>query len=107
MATRSTNTMAEVLQRFLGDIAQAKVLMDADLPFLLQLETMIVDKLRDPVRQLQEQGLIPKDGAQMAGGGMPGMPGMPGATPQQIPGVMQQAAAPNADELQRLLSQGQ
>jgi hypothetical protein len=95
--------MAEVLQRFLGDIAQAKVLMDADLPFLLQLETMIVDKLRDPVRQLQEQGLIPKDGAPMAGG----MPGMPGATPQQVPGVMQQAAAPNADELQRLLSQGQ
>jgi hypothetical protein len=97
--------MREVLERFLGDIAQAKVLMDADLPFLLQLETMIVDKLRDPVRQLQEQGLIPRDGAPMAGGG--GMPGMPGATPQQVPGVMQQAAAPNADELQRLLSQGQ
>lgn len=103
MATRSTNTMAEVLQRFLSDIAQAKVLMDADLPFLLQLETMIVDKLRDPVRQLQEQGLIPRDGAPQAGG----MPGMGAATPQQVPGVMQQAAAPNADELQRLLSQGQ
>ena len=42
MAARSTNTMVEVLQRFLGDIAQAKTALDADLPFLLQLESMIL-----------------------------------------------------------------
>ena len=99
--------MAEVLQRFLGDIAQAKVLMDADLPFLLSLETMIVDKLRDPVKRMEEQGLLPPGSSMGQGGGMPGMGAPPPAMSQQVPGVMQQPAAPNADELQRLLSQGQ
>jgi hypothetical protein len=115
MAQRSTNTMAEVLQRFLGDIAQAKVLMDADLPFLLSLETMIVDKLRDPVKRMEEQGLLPPGssmngggGAMGMGGGMGGPPPMPPQSPPtQIGGLMPSPAAPNADELRRLLNQGQ
>ena len=114
MASRSTNTMVEVLQRLLGDIAQAKTAMDADMPFLLQLETMILGKLRDPQTQMQQAGILPSDGSQQpAGGGMPPgmmMGGPPQGPPQGPPpmpqsgGLMPQAA-PNSDELRRMLQQ--
>lgn len=104
MAARSTNTMTEVLQRFLGDIAQAKTAMDADMPFLMQLEAMILGKLREPQVQMQQAGLLPTDGqAMMMGGGAP--PAMPMGPPPgpQSGGLMPQGAAPNADELRRLM----
>lgn len=119
MSTRSTNTMQEVLQRFLTDLAQAKTLMDADMPFILGLETQIVDYLRNPIKQMQAQGVLPQGGPdqgaqmqQMQQGGQ----GAPQQFPQQIPtqpgtagggGVMPGAAAPNADELRRLLGASQ
>lgn len=112
MAARSTNTMVEVLQRFLGDIAQAKTALDADLPFLLQLESMILGKIREPQTQMQMAGLLPPDGAAMAGGAGPSFvaPMMPpggmspaGMAPMQGGGLAPMAAAPNADELRRLI----
>ena len=108
MAARSTNTMVEVLQRFLGDIAQAKTALDADLPFLLQLESMILGKIREPQTQMQMAGLLLPDGAMMAGGAGPsfiaptGM-GPAGPMPMQAGGLAPMAAAPNADELRRLI----
>ena len=112
MAQRSTNTMVEVLERVLGDLTQSKLALDADLPFILELETRIIDKLRDPVRKMQEQGLLPPGQAppQQGMGGMGGAPQMgppPGATPPGVPGLMQGPAAPNADELSRLINSGQ
>lgn len=101
MAARSTNTMSELLQRLLGDLAQAKVLQDADLPFIMEMETMIVSKLRDPQMKMQDAGLLP-----------PGGPAQPPSTPafvgQGVPvggGVMQGPGSPNPDELRRLMSQ--
>lgn len=110
---RSTNTMAEFLQKMLGDIAMAKTLPDADLQFLVTIETAILQKMRQPVDALQGQSgdigemhadqaqQLPSDpNAAMAGGmGMPpggdpsggaggaggagGMP--PGMSPGQTP----------------------
>jgi hypothetical protein len=90
--------MSELLQRLLGDLAQAKVLQDADLPFIMEMETMIVSKLRDPMSKMQDAGLLP--------------PGGPAAPPPQFPGqgmplgggVMQGQGTPPVDELRRLMS---
>lgn len=119
MATRSTNTMQEVLQRFLTDLAQAKTLMDADMPFILGIETQIVDYLRNPIKQMQSQGLLPQGGPQQMGG-QPQMAGPGGFDPSQMQapqitppgmagggGVTPGAAAPNSDELRRLLGASQ
>lgn len=90
--------MSEMLQRWLGDLAQAKVLADADLPFIMELETMVIGKLRDPMTKMQEQGILPPGGGQQ-----------PGYVGEGVPvggGVMQGGGAmPNPDELRRMLSQ--
>ncbi len=107
--SRTTNTMSEGLQKLLGDIANLKMTPDADLPFLINLETSILGYLK----QGADQALQPSPGAPpgMAGGattpalGMaPGMGSGPGTgTPQGVPGVMQGPAMPNPDELRRVL----
>ena len=95
MASRSTNTMAELLQRLLSDLAQAKVLQDADLPFIVELETMIVSKLRDPMTKMQAEGMLPPGGPQP--------PMFPGQGMPVGGGVMQGAGTPPVDELRRLM----
>ena len=45
--------MEEFLRRILGDIAEAKTLPDADLEFLVGMETGILQKLRQPVDAMQ------------------------------------------------------
>lgn len=102
MATRSTNTFPEILQRLLGDIAQAMTLADADLDFLTEMQGMVVQQLRAPVTQMMDAGILPPDSP-------PGMAGA-GAAPPQLPpggGMMPQAAMPPVDELRRLMSAGQ
>lgn len=119
MAVRGTNTMAEALQRMLGDISQMKTLPDGDLEYLANLETMVLKKLREPIDAVQAMGL-----SQAGGGGQPGAmpPGMgpgggmqmppagppmggqgAGGIPQGMPGMQQGPAMPNPDELRRLL----
>lgn len=113
----------------LGDLAQLKTYPDADLEFLVNLETSILSKLRQPVAQSGNNfgpGGAPAPNADMGaammagGGGMVGgpPPSMPppgagpgGATPTYpappqggVPGVMNgPAPIPNPDELRRLL----
>lgn len=92
MATRSTNTMAEALQRLHADVAQMKVLPDADLAFVTELETMIVGYLRGPIDQMQAAGQLP-----------PGGPPPPQIPPTQTGGLMGQSPMPNPDELRRII----
>ena len=122
MATQgSVNTMAEVLDKLYNLITQAKTVMDADMPWLITIETMVLQKLRDPQRKMQEQGLIPPDTAGgpqaqamppgMAQGPPPGGPsfGPPGggdSAAAGLRGMTPGMGAPNADELRRLLSAG-
>jgi hypothetical protein len=121
--------MAEMMQRMLGDLAQAKLLPDADLQFIIELETQIITKARQPLDAMQQAGVTQAGGGMgmgMQGGGMPQMqPPMPGPPPMPpmppgampgggqnpsmpppggVPGVMSNPSAPSADELQRLLA---
>lgn len=116
MASRSTNTMSEFLQRMLGDLAEAKTLPDADLQFLIQLETTILQKLRAPIDALMGQM---QQGEQAAGNPMAGTPGM--MTPemltglgmgnlnfapngqQRVTGTRMEPQMPNTDELRRTM----
>ncbi len=103
MASRSTNTQAEALQRLLGDIADMKTYPDADLEWLIGLETTILQKLREPVAAAMSQS----DMGQMSGQSQaPPMAPPPGAAPPGVPGLRQGPGAPNPDELRRLLTQG-
>lgn len=116
MAQRSTNTVREALERLFADVGQMKLLPDAGpyMDFIYQLETAIMDKLREPISQMEAQGLLPPGmSGQPPGAPQPGpqpsaMGGMPmmGGVPQQR-GNMPGPAAPNADELSRLLNAGQ
>ena len=113
MAVKSTNTQAEVLQSMLGDISVTKALPDADLQFLVELETMILQKIRQPLDQASGQlgpngptpGPLPPGAGPgpMTSGMPPGLP--PGPGPEMagpgVPGLRSPGPAP--DELARLL----
>jgi len=115
MALKSTNTQSEILQSILGDISVAKTLPDADLQFLVELETMILSKVREPMDQaagqLGPQGPAapggPPPGAMGPPPGMPPMGPMPGGPPPDtgggagVPGLRN--PGPSPDELSRLL----
>jgi hypothetical protein len=103
------NTMVEALQRIYKSITEAKLVQDADMPFLVQMETMLLDRIKQPVDQMQQQGMF---GGAPAPGAMP--PGMaPGMNPAPAApsfggmgggmGGVAQGAAPNFDELRRML----
>jgi len=105
MATNRDNTMIEALDKLLKDIAGMKTLADADMPFLISVENMILTRMKQPVSELAAQGVInappPQPPPSPMGGGM-GMP--PGS--MQGGGLMAGPGMPNPDELQRLLSAG-
>lgn len=107
MAGRSTNTMIEALERVLGDVAQMKMLADADLPWLVELESMVLGKLREPIDQMRQPGGalaqpgMPQGQISPMNMGMPAGAGVPGGG-----GMQAGAQMPNPDELQRLLSAG-
>lgn len=108
---RSTNTQSEALRGMLGQIADIKTYADADIEWLLGLETQILTKLRQPVQDaLQSAGALgdvagqmsqpqPQSPSPMMGAGTPGASG--------VPGLRQGPSMPNPDELRRLLTQGQ
>lgn len=115
--SRSTNTMTEGLRVLLADLADMKIMPDADLPFILDIEQRIVGKLREPIDSIYQQGntdVAPPTAGPEAG--MPAMPpgmppmgpgagmGAPGPMDQQVPGLSQRRV-PNMDEMRRVLSQ--
>lgn len=106
MAQRSTNTMAEMLQSMLQDISVAKTLPDADLEFLVNLETTLLGKIREP---LDQAGVAGGAGG-MAGPSAPPAPAPAmGSTPTPgtgVNGVMSSPEMPNPDELRRLMNAG-
>lgn len=88
MATgaRSTNTMSEMLTDMLRNVSVSKTLPDADLEFLVNLETVILTKLRAPLEAAA--GQLPGMGAP-AGGAPPAPPGMEGMPAGAPPGMEQ------------------
>lgn len=81
MAVKSTNTMVESLQSLVQDIAMMKTMPDADLQFLLDLETTIIAYMRQQMDQSMGQNGNPMAPPATMGGGPP-MPPMP---PPQLP----------------------
>jgi hypothetical protein len=79
MALRSTNTATEALQKLLSDIAMMKAMPDANLEFLVQIETAILQEIRSPSgtqdpAAAQQMAPPPPLNPQMAGeGGMRGL----------------------------------
>lgn len=132
--TRQTNTMTEQLRQMLGTIADMKAAPDADIAYLTNLETQVLQYLRAPYEQQRMQaqlggpqaagsptGATPLDqspAAQLLGlaaGGGAGPPGnaaqllmamgAPVGRQQRVAGVMQGHTMPNSDELRRLMEQ--
>ena len=111
MAVRGTNTMQEALQSLLQETAQMKTLADADLPWLVELESMVLSKIREPLDAMQSpqqpQSAGPMGGMPPGGPGGPGGMGMPAGGGVPGGGGMQAGPQmPNPDELQRLLAAG-
>lgn len=95
--TRQNNTMSEDLSSLMGQLAQMKLTPDADLGFITNLETQILQTARQPTDQLKalQQVQNQMNQPQSAGMGMamgspaqPGMPGPPGMAPTgPMPGM--------------------
>lgn len=107
-ATRTTDTMQEVLGKILRQISDAKAMPDSDLEFLVSLETMILQELRSPAdqgaAQAQMTGAAP--GPMNGGAPMPGGPMGPGGGMGLPPGMAPGGPAPmmgNPDEMARML----
>lgn len=105
--------MSEALQGFLADLSYIKTLPDADLEFIISLETQILQKLRAPFEQMAGQ-MDEMGAAAGAGPGMP--PGMSGGAPSGgampvemqppgggVPGIRSSPGMPDPDELRRLI----
>ena len=71
MATRSQNTMSEGLQALMQDITALKATPDADVAFLIGLETTILGKLRERFDTAAGQMPAPPGNAMELGGGGP------------------------------------
>lgn len=123
--TRQTNTFVEGLQKILSDITDLKLAPDADMQFVYDLETQVIQKIRAPQDQLAAvqaqqagQGGMPSappmappgggmDPSMMAGAMDPSMGGggaMPGSG-GGAPGGRMNPGLPPPDELRRLLGQ--
>jgi hypothetical protein len=81
----SNDTYIGALDVLLKQVAGMKTLADANLPFLLQLETTVLEERRSPQMMMQAAGLTPPGGPN-ASGAMPGGPGGPGGMPGMPPG---------------------
>lgn len=116
MPISAENTMVEFLTKILRVITDAKVAMDADLPFLLELETKVLQKLREPYDAAQQNQQMNGDVPQAMGGMPPQSQGPMPMDPNMMPaplagqpagrGASAGPGAPNADELRRLLNSG-
>lgn len=80
MATRSTNSLAELLQKFTADLAQYQLIApDAEMPQIQQLQDTFLQIARAPIESMAQQGITgaPPQFAQQPQG-VPGQNMMPG-----------------------------
>jgi len=98
----SGETMAKGLQKILGDIAQMQASPDADVDFLMQLQQVIVGRIKQGTQQQPPGGPGGQPGMQ---GGPQQPPGQPSPAPMGGPamGLSQTGNVGNMDELARVL----
>ena len=108
MATRMNNTFEELLPKMLNLITQMKQTDDADYEWLIQMETQVLEKAKQPYQQAAQMTAGPQPGSEM-GMGQPQDPMqamMAGAGMQQPQsrGPIQGAnTAPAVDEIRRMM----
>lgn len=108
MPASKVDTYEESLSRIFSVISDAKQVADANLPFLIQLETSVLEEIRSPERKMQASGLLPQGGPPQGGGG--GGMGMSAPPPSFLgagapPGVSMSPGGPaNADEMRRVMT---
>lgn len=128
MPVKSNQSFNEGLQQTLQDIALMKTMPDGDVPFLVGLETQVIDYIKQRTATMVNGGMFGPPQQQGQGGGPGGMPGggpppgmQAGPPPQQPPQQMQGpnpypnglrgtappgAAPPNPDEIRRMIGGG-
>lgn len=89
--------MQEALQKLMREIADMKTLSDADLPWLVQLESMVIERIKRPVQEMVQSGQLPA--------APPSQFGSPAGS-MQGGGFMSGTAMPPAGEIDRLLGAG-
>lgn len=112
MAASSNDTYAGSLEVLLKQVAVMHGVADANLPFLQQLQEMIVNEIRNPERQMQQAGILPSAPANPAGLdqlGLPGAGGMSAPPPSFLgagapAGVQMSPQPPNPDQLQQMFN---
>jgi len=111
MAGSSNDTYAGALEVLMKQIATMKGLADADLPFLIQLETMVLGEIRNPERMMQQAGILPQSAQNPQGAAQLGLPpggGMGAPPPSQMgmgnPGMQTSPGPVNPDEMRRILT---
>lgn len=101
---RTNNTFVEQLHKLLGSITDLKTSDDADLPFAINLETMILQRLKGGADQALQTGQSQGQQSMQPAGLMGNAAPPPGAgTPSMVPGLQQGPPPPNSDELRRVL----
>mgnify|MGYP003577241784 CR=1 FL=1 len=110
--TRGTNTFQEGLRVILDDITALKTTPDADLQWIVQLETQVLQKIREPLdnQMRQQQAILQQIGG--AGGSGTVLPGAqpPGAGPAgpppfPVPNNVRQSPQIPTDAVTRFLGQ--
>lgn len=79
------DTYEAALEQMLQVIAKSKTLPDVNLPFVVEMETKILEQYRSPERRMQQAGLIPQGGQNPAGNAALGLPGLGGGGPGPMP----------------------
>lgn len=86
MPSLDKDTFEGSLMVLLKNISEMKALADVDLPWVVNLETQVVEKIRSPERKLQQLGVIPGQQQNPMGNEAMGLPGLPPGGPPPMPG---------------------
>lgn len=111
MATsRTTNTMAEGLNGLLSSISEMKTMPDADLQFLITLETAILQKVHSQYDVAGQMAQPTPGGGQMQpppGMAPPMAGGMPIGAGGGARGMRTEPNMPHPDEIRRMVGASQ
>lgn len=90
MPSLDKDTFTGALAVLLKNIGEMKQLPDAlsEMPWVIQLETFVLDKVHSPERKMQQAGLIPGGGQNPQGNAALGLPSPGGGAPGGAPGGM-------------------
>lgn len=109
MAQQENNTMIEMLPKLGKTIWDMKQLPDADMPFLISLENMILGYIKSKQAGVNNGALPATPPPGMSPSMPPGMGMPPGGLPAGMPmggGMSAGPQAPGQDDLARLLGAG-